>query len=153
MRGSCRGLDGKRAQLSQGHLWVWLAGPGGKKKILGLEGSWPLRRDPIHSPECRPRGAHSFLAGKLQEKASWACLSPGPAGLGSLQTPCRHQGGHRCWKAKEKPEGWGKARGEPSTTTLYFPGGQGRLPQSQGGGKAEQDPPLKLSGQSKASRM
>lgn len=140
---------GARAQLSQGPFWVWLAGPGGKRKMLGREGSWPPRRGPLHSPECRPHGAHSFLAGKFQEKKSWACLSPGPAGLGSPQTPCRRQGGHRgCWKAKESPKDRARPEGNLPPPPPTSPVGKGASLKARAGGKAEQDPPLKLSGQS-----
>ena len=150
----CRERLGAQSQLSQGHFWVWLASPGGKRKILGREGSWPLRRGPLHSPECWPRGAHSFLAGKLQEKTSWACLSPGPARLGSPLTPWRHQGGHRgCWKAKENLKDGARPEGNPPPPPSTSPVGKDASLKARARGKAEQDPPLKLLGQSQASRI
>ena len=162
MRGSCRGLI-----CVQGAPWGPVSAQ--PRTLLGLAGqSWRQeedtraggelapeeRRGPLHSPECWPRGAHSFLAGKLQEKTSWACLSPGPARLGSPLTPWRHQGGHRgCWKAKENLKDGARPEGNPPPPPSTSPVGKDASLKARARGKAEQDPPLKLLGQSQASRI
>lgn len=71
----CRERLGAQSQLSQGHFWVWLASPGGKRKILGREGSWPLRRGEAPSTP--------LSVGLVELTASWQesfkRKHPGPA--------------------------------------------------------------------------
>ena len=70
------------------------------------------------------------------------------------QTLCRHQGGHRgFWKAKESPKDGARPEGNPPPPPPTSPVGKDTSLKARAGGKAEQDPSLKLSGQTQASRM